>query len=78
MNGPAHYQAAEALLDLAETEPEASDLTSYYMAAAGVHATLALAAATALGTAQMPVDGEAGRQWRYLISAKPAPIEVPS
>lgn len=46
MTGREHLNAAEGLLDLAETEPEASALTAYYTAAAQVHATLAGAAAT--------------------------------
>lgn len=46
MQGHQHYGAAEALLDMAGAEPEASTLTAYYVSAAQVHATLALAAAT--------------------------------
>ena len=46
MTGREHYRAAEALIDLAEAEPEASSLTPEYLAAAQVHAMLA--AATAL------------------------------
>lgn len=47
MNGPEHYAAAERLLDSADAaagEPGAAS----NLAAAQVHATLALAAATAL------------------------------
>jgi hypothetical protein len=43
MTGAEHYAAAEALLDEAETTPER-------VAAAQVHATLALAAATAMAS----------------------------
>ncbi|GAA4890809.1 hypothetical protein [Saccharopolyspora cebuensis] len=48
MNGPDHYTAAEEYLDAAEdavSEQRADQL----IATAQVHATLALAAATALG-----------------------------
>lgn len=79
MTGPEHFQAAQALLDLAEAEPEASDLTAYYVAAAQVHATLAHAAATAMTASELGADGETGLQWRRLIVAKrPSPIRVPS
>lgn len=47
VKGPEHYTAAEALLDLAEAEPETSHLTAYYVGAAQVHATLAQVAALA-------------------------------
>lgn len=47
MNGPQHFKAAEHLLDMAEDEPEVSAITGSLLGAAQVHATLALAAATA-------------------------------
>lgn len=46
MTGLEHSKAAEGLLLLVETEPEGSQLTPEYLAAAQVHATLAQVAAT--------------------------------
>ncbi|MDP9820417.1 hypothetical protein [Nocardioides massiliensis] len=66
MNGPENYRAAEGLLHLVEQEPEGSRLTPEYLAAAQVHATLALAAAT---IEQIAAHGPAdlGRDWNDLI-----------
>jgi hypothetical protein len=46
--GPEHYKEAEEFLKLAKSEKYGSDQESYHLRAAQVHATLALAAATAL------------------------------
>jgi hypothetical protein len=46
--GPEHYRSTEQLLGHADEAPEGSAVERYYLAAAQVHATLALAAATAL------------------------------
>jgi len=46
MSGPEHYHAAELLL--AEAREQPGEASARSMAAAQVHATLALAAATAL------------------------------
>ena len=48
MTGPEHYSAAEILLD-ATAGPWIEDGEQWKVAAAQVHATLALAAAVALG-----------------------------
>jgi hypothetical protein len=48
VTGPAHYQASERLLDTSNDQPDAAAQT-ICIRAAQVHATLALAAATALG-----------------------------
>lgn len=48
MNGPAHYAEAESSLAAAEGSDGGSNLERYHLAAAQVHATLALAAATAM------------------------------
>jgi hypothetical protein len=48
MNGPQHYRKAEELAAQLERERMSVDDTARLAAAAGVHATLALAAATAL------------------------------
>ena len=62
MNGPAHYDRAETMLEEAERNRsqhgEIPDRYTPLLAAAQVHATLALAAATAIGTA-----GADGRAW---------------
>lgn len=62
MTGPEHYQVAINLLDRIDAEQqEGAELTfSDVIAAAQVHATLALAAATAL---QAP-GGEGAGMWR--------------
>ncbi|MGW0587424.1 hypothetical protein [Streptosporangium sp. NPDC002607] len=48
MTGPEHYGQAEELLGLADRSPMGSDEEHFYLGAAQVHATLALAAATAM------------------------------
>lgn len=48
MTGPEHYKKAEDLLKLASETALGSDMERFDLAAAQVHATLALAAATAL------------------------------
>lgn len=48
MTGPEHYGQAENLLGLADRSPMGSDEERFYLGGAQVHATLALAAATAL------------------------------
>ncbi|MFE1849925.1 hypothetical protein [Streptomyces sp. NPDC059489] len=56
MTGPEHYTRAEQLLrEVRDGHQEGSDVAAI-LTAAQVHATLALAAATAMGA---PVDGEA-------------------
>jgi hypothetical protein len=59
MNGPDHYREAERLIKGLKTDSGAvyvEDGNDQVIALAQVHATLALAAATAMGA---PVDGEA-------------------
>lgn len=46
-SGPEHYAEAERLLDKAQGEDAGNHLERYFLSAAQVHATLALAAATA-------------------------------
>jgi hypothetical protein len=51
MTGPEHYEAAEKLLEENEEHPSSSiNKTASLIGQAQVHATLALAAATALGS----------------------------
>jgi hypothetical protein len=47
MTGPEHYREAEEFLELAASDATGSDAEQYNLAAAQVHATLALASATA-------------------------------
>lgn len=64
MTGPEHYREAETLLERVEERgfgPEPDHIQAAWLSAAQVHATLALAAATAIGsTGTMPiVDADA-------------------
>lgn len=59
MTGPEHYTAAEEFIETAKTSDIGTDSQRLTLMAAQVHATLALAAATAM--AAVPVDhGTAG------------------
>jgi hypothetical protein len=76
MTGPEHYREAETQLELAAGSEGGSHTERYALAAAQVHATLALVAATAM---QAPVDGsEPGmavdeyRAWYSAAGVKPA------
>ncbi|HJQ48289.1 MAG TPA: hypothetical protein VJ870_18500 [Amycolatopsis sp.] len=63
MTGPEHYRKAEALLAKGSEDP--TERGASRLAAAEVHATLALAAATALGAdLEMPDFGA----WRRVAS----------
>lgn len=73
MNGAEHYQQAELLLREAEEGPSMD--TRLALGVAQVHATLALAAATAMASVGIAADGETGRVWRQAIVARPAPSE---
>jgi len=65
MSGPDHYGQAEELLSLADRSPMGSDEERFYLGAAQVHATLALAAATALtGDRASYADEPEIREWR--------------
>ena len=55
MTGPEHYRHAETLLDLASDDDLDSDAERFHITKAQAHATLALAAATALGSIYMDV-----------------------
>lgn len=65
MTGPEHYREAEQLAAQAHTVDQ--EYAMYLVAKAQVHATLALAAATALGTAEVPADGLTAGEWRRTI-----------
>lgn len=76
MTGPEHYREAERLAARADhfTYGDGADpVTGAATAAqAQVHATLALAAATAFVAAGMPQDGDNARDWRKLIAFRPS------
>jgi hypothetical protein len=83
MTGPEHYAEAERLLALADRHTRGVTYDQEWtltLTAAQVHATLALAAATAVGTAssQAPADLRRNPDIRRLISASSMPIEVPA
>jgi hypothetical protein len=68
MTGPEHYREAERLLTEREFAfPSGRETRSFEetMAAAQVHATLAAATATALGT-----SGAEGQAWRDIAGTK--------
>lgn len=64
MTGPEHYREAEKLLSLDEAIREGGGDPGDVLHAAQVHATLALAAATADQPAQAPADALMRRAWR--------------
>ena len=67
VTGPEHYREAERVLAQAHTvDPE---FAAYLVAKAQAHATLALAAATAQGSAALPPDGNTAGAWRTAIAA---------
>lgn len=77
MTGPEHYREAERLLGRGINcgfgeEPDAAQVA--YLAAAQVHATLALAAATAThpsGTGAVTIStDELWQEWRELVEPK--------
>lgn len=66
--GPEHYQAAQKLIDIAANSPAGTTGLEKVLAAAQVHATLALAAAQALsGTSRMSADDS--EEWESVASA---------
>ena len=71
MNGPDHYRQAERLTDDAQSAANAghNGSATVYLAAAQVHATLALVAATALANrSQMSRDD--GHEWRAVAGTR--------
>lgn len=70
MTGPEHYQYAQQLLENAgDEEGFGSDAERFYLAKAQVHATLALAAATAVtATAQGQMSVNDGDAWERVAS----------
>ncbi len=77
MTGPDHYAEAERLLALAGRHSKGATYGQEWtltLAAAQIHATLAVAAATAVGTA-----GPDGRAWADVAATKPgASVQQPA
>jgi len=73
MTGPEHYREAEVLLADANPPDEESRWDMALLAAAQVHATLALTAATALGgvTLTLPQDSRLAAGWNDAIGVTP-------
>lgn len=69
MTGPDHYREAEDLLNSAENEQTGSDTERYFLGAAQVHATLALAAATALNNHDPNGNGMPKKEYTAWFSA---------
>ena len=64
--GPEHYKAAERCLDSVNDD---SDLSLALLAEAQVHATLALAAATALNDAEVGMHEADFKTWHLVAGA---------
>ena len=64
MTGPEHYDRAEQLLEMAGDDGMGSDAERYHIEAAQVHATLALAAACALGARDGGMPKMDYAEWR--------------
>jgi hypothetical protein len=78
VTGPENYKEAGRLIGVAQDARGDGDDRSarYYIAEAQVHATLALAAATALAHDRMMPDRD-GEQWRQ-AAATPRPESAPA
>ncbi|MET9321506.1 hypothetical protein ABZX75_15145 [Streptomyces sp. NPDC003038] len=64
MTGPEHYLQAEEYLQESYNNTTGSDLERYYLTAAQVHATLALAAATAFAPHRLGVNRAEWKAWQ--------------
>lgn len=71
MTGPEHYQHAEMLLDLASEDETGSDEERFHLAKAQAHATLALAAATALNDNESGMGSRDWAAWNAAASVNP-------
>ena len=67
MTGPEHYREAEENLAIAAGAEGDSNTERFHLAAAQVHATLALAAAT-IAAPYVP-EGDASEEWLRVTSA---------
>lgn len=68
MTGPEHYREAQLLL---QTTDETDHYRAYRLRAAQVHATLALAAATALNDRAVGMTGRDHGEWLAAAATKP-------
>jgi hypothetical protein len=68
VTGPEHYVAAEDLLIRAGSPEASGDQERHAVAAAQVHAILALAAATALNESGLPFDDH--QAWREVAATR--------
>lgn len=66
MNGPEHYKESERLLDLMMAHPSVRTVDPVNLAAAQVHATLALAAAT-VDAAASRGPGDVSHDWLMIM-----------
>jgi hypothetical protein len=71
MTGPEHYQAAEKLLDFVKNDNPDADAEPRLVWMANVHATLALAAASALNDAAGGLGASDYDAWRAAASVNP-------
>jgi hypothetical protein len=74
MTGPEHYRAAEFHLKSAaaiETDGHDDSTSAWHQRHAQVHATLALAAATALNDGTPGLDAADWNAWRKVAHVKP-------
>ena len=72
MTGPEHYRMAEEIVAQIGTDNRAADLIAAAHDAASAHATLALAAATALRFADGTTPGSLWEAW-YRAAGPPKP-----
>lgn len=71
MRGCEHYTYAETLLDMAVRDVQGSTAERYHLDLAAVHATLALAGATALQSdARVEVDDAELADWQAAAGGK--------
>lgn len=71
MTGPEHYREAERLLAVCAGPQRGSELDAACTAAAQVHATLSLAAATAMNDAEGGFEAADWNAWREVAHVKP-------
>ncbi|MFD3805041.1 hypothetical protein ACFWTC_15720 [Streptomyces sp. NPDC058619] len=64
MTGPEHYRQAEEHIEESFGTVSGSDMERFYLAAAQVHATLALAAATAFAPHRLGVNRAEWKAWQ--------------
>ena len=68
MTGPEHYRAAEEMLEKSGSPDSSGEQGRHLLAAAQVHATLALAAATALNDSESGQPFDDHQAWRTVAA----------